>query len=81
MNNREKIILDMNNDYIKAVIKLFNQFFIEEATGMMNADLRLQHNIVALQKIYRDERLALRDEKNRFGKWDSSNVDLKFIID
>lgn len=78
--NKEQIVVDMNNDYLKAVIKSFHQFLIEEATGAMNADLRLEDKLKAARTLYEHERIALKNGTNHFGRFNAGNVELIFNV-
>ena len=64
---KEQIVVDMNNDYLKAVIKSFHQFLIEEATGAMNADLRLEEKLKAARTLFEQiGRASCRERECRY---------------
>ena len=76
---KECIVVDLENAYVKSVIKAFNQFMIEEVTGQcIAADIRLSGKLEAARLLFKEEREALRKGVVRFGKWDCSNVCLTF---
>ena len=75
---KEQIVVDMNNDYLKAVIKSFHQFLIEEATGAMNADLRLEEKLKAARTLFEQERFDLKNGNNYCGRFNAGNVELIF---
>lgn len=77
---KHKIVVDMDNDYLKALLKSIHQFLIEESTGSINADLRLQAKIEAAKTLYPDEMIALRNGRNYFGKFNTGNVELIFNV-
>lgn len=75
-----QIVVDMDNAYLKSLIKSFHQFLIEEATGAMNADLRLDDKLKAARALYEDERIELRNGMNYFGRFNAGNVELIFKL-
>lgn len=77
---KEQIIIDMDNDYLKAVIKSFHQFLIEESIGAMNADLRLVDKLKAARMLYEHERLDLKTKTPHFGRFNAGNVELIFNV-
>ena len=50
----ETIIIDIDNPYVKGLIKAMNEFMIEEASGCIYTELRLKNKREKLQDIFRE---------------------------
>ena len=77
MSTKTKIVVPIDNDYVKSVFRVFNQFLIEEATGCINAELRLQRDLNHARELYRNERRALCTG-SYFGRYTEMNTELLF---
>ena len=66
---KQNIIIDANNLYVQGLIKVINQFMLEEASGCCCTQNRLKTNIEHLQAVFRDERkqMALNNSAPIFG--------------
>ncbi|MDR0428188.1 MAG: hypothetical protein LBH12_06245 [Dysgonamonadaceae bacterium] len=75
--DKKTIVVDMDNDYLKALMKSFHQFLIEECTGSINAELRLAEKLKAAKLLHHEEILELR-KRPYFGRFNAGNVELIF---
>ncbi|WP_106832243.1 hypothetical protein [Parabacteroides pacaensis] len=67
---KQNIIIDANNLYVQGLIKVINQFMLEEASGCSFTERRLEANIERLRKVFGDERkhMAMSSNTPIFGK-------------
>lgn len=53
----KSIVIDANNLYVQGLIKVFNEFMIEETQrGSMFAEVRLKDKIEMLKSVFNEER-------------------------
>lgn len=55
METRE-LVIDANNLYVQGLIKVINDFMLEEASGCYRAESRLKSKIEKLKDVFREER-------------------------
>ena len=85
MYNKEKtkktqVIIPMDNVYIQTVLKLFNRYLIEEATGGgIFADVRLANLLKDARKLHRVEREEIISSVHTLGRFDETNAELVFM--
>lgn len=51
-----ELIIDTNNPYVQGVMKVINDFMLEEASGNIFTTDRLKKNIDMLRNVFREER-------------------------
>ena len=61
---KQNIIIDANNLYVQGLIKVINQFMLEEAIGCSFTERRLGANIERLRKVFGDERQRMTMSSN-----------------
>jgi len=77
-NGRKRVYISMSNVYVQTVLKLFNRYLIEEATGQgITADIRLDSLLKQARELHRIERQAMVYE-HCFGNNDETNTELIF---
>ena len=52
----EELVIDMNNLYVQGLIKVINDFMLEEASGCIFTEDRLKSNIEKLKDVFPEER-------------------------
>ena len=52
----EELVIDMNNLYVQGLIKVINDFMLEEASGCIFTEDRLKSNIEKLKDLFPEER-------------------------
>ena len=55
----EELVIDMNNLYVQGLIKVINDFMLEEASGCIFTEDRLKSNIEKLKDVFPEERNVL----------------------
>lgn len=50
------LVIDMNNLYVQGLIKVINDFIVEEASGCLSSECRLKTNIEKLKSVFAEER-------------------------
>lgn len=53
---KTELVIDANNLYVQGLIKVINDFMIEEASGCVFTEDRLKNNIEKLKSVFKDER-------------------------
>lgn len=54
---KKNIVIDANNLYVQGLIKVFNEFMLEETQrGSIFAEVRLKDKIEALKSVFNEER-------------------------
>ena len=80
-NGKHLIQIDLNNDYVKAIIKSFHQFLIEESADYCNSELRLNDKIKAARELFGEEKRALSNGMVGFSsRRDTENTELLFTL-
>ena len=51
----EELVIDMNNLYVQGLIKVINDFMLEEASGCIFTEDRLKSNIEKLKDVFPEE--------------------------
>lgn len=59
---KKEIVIDANNLYIIALVKIFNEFVIEEAAGRIFNERRLKSRVEKAAILYEAERKKLIDQ-------------------
>lgn len=57
--NKKQVIVDMNNPYVKALIKSFETFMLEECDGFLSTEERLIISIKKARILFESERMEL----------------------
>lgn len=52
----EELVIDMNNLYVQGLIRVINDFMLEEASGCVFTEDRLKSNIEKLKEVFPEER-------------------------
>ena len=52
----EELVIDMNNLYVQGLIKVINDFMLEEASGCIFTEDRLKSNIEKLKDVFPEDR-------------------------
>lgn len=52
----EELVIDMSNLYVQGLIKVINDFMLEEASGCIFTEDRLKSNIEKLKEVFSEER-------------------------
>ena len=60
----KEVILDTSNVYVQTLMKIFNEFMIEEASGEICTELRLKSKIEQARNLFPDEKRRIV-EQNR----------------
>ena len=55
MKTRE-VVIDANNLYVQGLIKVINDFMLEEASGCFSSEGRLKNKIEKLKAVFPEER-------------------------
>ena len=63
--NKSEVVLDTNNPYVQTLIKIFNEFMLEEASGQIYTELRLKNKIEQARNLFADEKRKII-EQNKF---------------
>lgn len=50
------LVIDMNNLYVQGLMKVINDFMLEEASGCLGSECRLKSNIEKLKSVFSEER-------------------------
>ncbi len=53
---KRDIVIDANNAYVQGLVKVINEFMLEEAEGCLCTELRLKNKIEKLKEIFGEER-------------------------
>lgn len=53
---KKDILIDSNNLYVQGLIKVINDFMLEESSGCTNSELRLKNKIESLKSVFSEER-------------------------
>lgn len=53
---KQNIVIDMNNLYVQGLMKVINDFMLEEASGCLSSECRLKSNIEKLKSVFNEER-------------------------
>ncbi|WP_294590826.1 hypothetical protein [uncultured Bacteroides sp.] len=53
---KQNIVIDMNNLYVQGLVKVINEFMLEEASGFLSTEMRLKSNIEKLKSVFGEER-------------------------
>lgn len=53
---KTNLVIDMNNLYVQGLIKVINDFMLEEASGCISTEDRLKSNIEKLKNVFCEER-------------------------
>ncbi|PXV61182.1 hypothetical protein CLV62_12515 [Dysgonomonas alginatilytica] len=56
---KKEIVIDTNNLYVRTLMKLFNEFMLEEVAGCVFTENRLKNKITQAALIFEDERKQL----------------------
>ena len=76
---KHKVFISMSNVYVQTVLKLFNRYLIEEATGQgISADSRLDSLLKQARNLHRVERNAMLCNGHHFSNRDETNTELVF---
>ena len=51
-----KVLIDANNLYVQGLIKVINDFMLEEASGYIFTEARLKNKIEKLKAVFPEER-------------------------
>ena len=78
MKQKERIEIDFEHDYVKALFKAFHQFLIEDFTGKAFSETRLKAKIEGIRLLYHEEAEAMR-KPQYFGSCTEENVELIFM--
>lgn len=65
-NNTEEMKIDVNNEFVKAVLKSTYQYIIDEINGYSNADIRLSKKIAAAKLLHSDELDKIKTGKIKY---------------
>lgn len=76
----EELVVDTNNIYVQSLIKVINDFLLEEASGCLSSEDRLRDKIEKLKSIFPDERkkMVIRGQAPLFGSPTSGKFKLIF---
>lgn len=77
---KKDILIDSENLYVRGLIKVINEFLIEDALGCVATGQRLQKNIGHLQAVFMDERkrMMLGDKQPLFNALRYEDYNLVF---
>ena len=64
---KQEIILDANNAYVQTLMKIFNEFVLEESFGLLFTELRLKDKIKQARSLFSDERIQLIEQNRNAG--------------
>ena len=76
-NIKHKVTVPTDNPYIQSLLKIFNQFVLEECIGQSFAEQRMNKKISMAQELFAAERSMMRNTNGlHFGRFDESNTEL-----
>lgn len=76
---KQNIVIDMDNLYVQGLIKVINDFMLEEASGCLSSECRLKTNIEKLKGVFFEERQRMVISGNT-PKFTSPTSDLYQLI-